>query len=160
MAALRSIAHSTRCGVLTIISIAILTQVVRVWHLQDLEKQEWIVVRDLNMLVVRYFPLHGGDVVLIPVHQPLSDLLFLVDLWQGHLAAQAALPSLICLDLLKPLNIVLEMKRQLVPSKRRFRSSSLAVVFPILLLNEVPPQVLVRRVLPQEGQKLLLGHIV
>ena len=118
MAALRSIAHSTRCGVLTIISIAILTQVVRVWHLQDLEKQEWIVVRDLNMLVVRYFPLHGGDVVLIPVHQPLSDLLFLVDLGQGHLATQAALPSLICLYLLKPLNIVLEMKRQLVPSKR------------------------------------------
>lgn len=112
------------------------------------------------MLVVRYFPLHGGDVVLIPVHQPLSDLLFLVDFGQGHLAAQAALPSLICLDLLKPLDIVLEMERQLVPSKCRLRSSSLAVVFPILLLDEVPPQVLVRRVLPQEGQKLLLSYIV
>ena len=112
------------------------------------------------MLVVRYFPLHGGDVVLVPVHQSLSDLLFLVDLGQGHLAAQAALPSLICLNLLEPLNIVLEMERQLVPSKRRLRSGSLAVVFPILLLDEVPPQVLVRWVLPQEGEKLLLGHIV
>ena len=112
------------------------------------------------MLVVRYFPLHGGDVVLVPVHQSLSDLLFLVDLGQGHLAAQAALPSLICLNLLEPLNIVLEMERQLVPSKRRLRSSLLTVIFPILLLDEVPPQVLVRWVLPQEGEKLLLGHIV
>ena len=118
MATLRPIAHSTRYRVFAIVSIAILAQVVRVWNLQDLEKQEWIFVRDLNMLVVRYFPLHGGNVVLVPIHQSLSDLLFLVDLGQDHLTAQAALPSLICLDLLEPLDIVLQMERQLVPSKR------------------------------------------
>ena len=70
------------------------------------------------MLVVRHFPLHGGDVVLVPIHQPLSDLLFLVDLGQGHLAAQASLPSLISFDLFKPLNIVLQVARQLLPSQR------------------------------------------
>ena len=99
-------AHTTIKRTFSVVIVTVIGQVVGVRHLQDLEKNERIFVRNLDVLVVGNFALHSWDIVLVPAHESLSDLLFLIDFGKCNHAIQTSLSALVLLNLFKSTHII------------------------------------------------------
>ena len=115
-------------------------EIIRGGKLQNLEQHEWVTVRDLNVLVTSYLALHRRDVICVPVHQALSDLRLLVDLWQRDFTFDPALSLYVLLYFFLPHDVPSQMLRHHGQARLISGSCAAHIVLEVLLFYEITSQ--------------------
>ena len=151
---------------LAIVEFEEIGQVVCLRSSNDVKQQVGVGIWNDQSFIVVDFTLQHLSVVLMPVHESLANLLFLVDLRQNDLAVEPLLALLIVLDLFLTLQIAPQMQWQFLLAGCTIicnlsnRSCLPDILIKVLFFEEVSTQFVIIWHIFEVVLKLLFGLIV